>query len=114
MNRRFQKSFAIAAPVASTVLSFGSVYPPVTQSNSLPGMNETRRLMNRTFNNVVAHDEVDNDGDDDRGRIAFVSTRGGNSDIYVMRPDASGLVNLTNHPASLVIRWKQDRLSEHP
>ena len=34
------------------------------------------------------------------GRIAFVSNRGGNSDIYVMYPDGTGLVNITNHPAS--------------
>ncbi len=101
MNRSFQKSFAIAALVASTVLSFGSVYPPATQSKSLSGMNETLWLMNRTFNNVVAHaDGDDGDDDDHRGRIAFVSNRGGNSDIYVMRPDGSELVNLTNHPAS--------------
>jgi Tol biopolymer transport system component len=98
MNIRFQKSFAIAALVAFTVLGFGLIHPPVTQSNSLPGMSETLRPTNRTFSNAVAHD--DDDGDDDRGRIAFVSTRGGNSDIYVMRPDGSGLVNLTNHPAS--------------
>jgi len=37
---------------------------------------------------------------EDRGRIAFVSNRGGNNDIYVMRPDGTGLVNITNHPAS--------------
>jgi Tol biopolymer transport system component len=36
----------------------------------------------------------------DRGRIVFVSNRGGNNDIYVMWPDGSGVVNLTNHPAS--------------
>ena len=35
---------------------------------------------------------------DGAGRIAFVSTRGGNRDIYVMLPDGSNLVNLTNHP----------------
>jgi len=33
------------------------------------------------------------------GRIAFVSNRNGNLDIYVMRPDGSNVVNLTNNPA---------------
>jgi TolB protein len=33
-----------------------------------------------------------------RTRIAFVSDRDGNSEIYVMNPDGSGQVNLTNHP----------------
>jgi Tol biopolymer transport system component len=35
-----------------------------------------------------------------QGRIAFVSNRSGNNDIYVMRPDGTDLVNLTHHPAS--------------
>jgi len=95
MNMISQKSLAIAVVIAFTVLGFESLYPPVTQSKSLPAMNETLWLTNRTFNYVVAHVS-----DDNRGRIAFVSNRGGNSDIYVMHPDGSGLVNLTNHPAS--------------
>jgi len=33
------------------------------------------------------------------GKIAFVSTREGNSEIYVMDPDGSGLRNLTNNSA---------------
>lgn len=32
-------------------------------------------------------------------RIAFVSDRSGNADIFLMNPDGSGVVNLTNHPA---------------
>lgn len=32
-------------------------------------------------------------------RVAFQSDRTGNSEIYAARPDGSGLVNLTNHPA---------------
>jgi len=35
----------------------------------------------------------------DGTRIAFVSTRDGNADIFVMNRDGSGLVNLTRHPA---------------
>ena len=34
------------------------------------------------------------------GRIAFVSNREGNNDIYLMRPDGTDVVNITNHPAS--------------
>jgi Tol biopolymer transport system component len=33
------------------------------------------------------------------GRIAFVSDRDGNSEIYVMNPDGSGQTRLTNNPA---------------
>ena len=33
------------------------------------------------------------------GKIAFASDRAGNFDIYVMNPDGSGLVQLTNDPA---------------
>lgn len=32
-------------------------------------------------------------------RIAFVSDRSGNADIFLMNSDGSGVVNLTNHPA---------------
>ena len=31
-------------------------------------------------------------------RIAFYSFRGGNWEVYIMNPDGTGLVNLTNHP----------------
>jgi Tol biopolymer transport system component len=34
------------------------------------------------------------------GRIAFVSTRDGNAEIYVIRPDGSGLTRLTSNPAT--------------
>ena len=33
------------------------------------------------------------------GKIAFVSDRDGNAEIYVMNPDGSGQANLTNNPA---------------
>ncbi len=33
-------------------------------------------------------------------QIAFVSTREGNADIYLVNADGTGLVNLTHHPAS--------------
>jgi Tol biopolymer transport system component len=36
----------------------------------------------------------------DGSQIAFVTDRDGNSEIYVMGADGSGLTNLTNHPAS--------------
>lgn len=34
------------------------------------------------------------------GRIAFVSDRDGNQEIYAMNPDGTGLKNLTNNPSS--------------
>ena len=34
------------------------------------------------------------------GKIAFDSAREGNLDIYAMRPDGTGVTNLTDHPAS--------------
>ena len=33
-------------------------------------------------------------------KIAFVSKRDGNAEIYIMNPDGSGQVNLTQHPAA--------------
>ena len=35
----------------------------------------------------------------DQGRIAFVSTRAGNAEIYVMNADGSDQTNLINDPA---------------
>lgn len=95
MRSNFPRSFAIAAVLGLTALSIGSAYPPAAQSKSPSGVDKPLRPTTRTFNNVAAH--VD---DDNRGRIAFVSTRDGNPEIYVMRPDGSGLVNLTNNPAN--------------
>ena len=34
----------------------------------------------------------------DGAKIAFTSTRDGNSEIYVMNADGTGVVNLTNQP----------------
>jgi Tol biopolymer transport system component len=43
-------------------------------------------------------------------RIAFVSDRDGNSDIYVMNPDSSGLTRLTENPAEDAYpTWSPDR-----
>ncbi len=42
-------------------------------------------------------------------RIAFVSGRNGNPDIFLMNPDGSAVVNLTNHPAQdLDPAWSPD------
>ena len=51
--------------------------------------------------------------------ILFVSDRDGNAEIYVMNPDGTSQVNLTNHPAYddfplLVAGWNKDRFSESP
>lgn len=49
-------------------------------------------------------DDSASDGDPawspDGGRIAFVSNREGNQDVYVMNADGSGVVNLTQSPAA--------------
>ncbi len=43
------------------------------------------------------------------GRIAFLSERDGNGEIYVMNADGSGLTRLTNNPASdLSPDWSPD------
>lgn len=38
-------------------------------------------------------------GNTTTGLLAFTSDKDGNSEIYVMNPDGTGLTNLTNHPA---------------
>lgn len=43
------------------------------------------------------------------GKIAFMSNRDGNSDIYLMNADGSGRVNLTNNPAwDMYSAWSPD------
>ncbi len=45
----------------------------------------------------------------DEGRIAFVSERDGNEEIYVMNPDGSGMTRLTNDPANdMTPAWSPD------
>lgn len=45
-------------------------------------------------------------------KIAFVSDRDGNNEIYIMNPDGSNAVNLTNHPANdRHPSWSPDGLS---
>ena len=38
--------------------------------------------------------------DQETAKIAFMSKRDGNAEIYIMNPDGSGQVNLTQHPAA--------------
>ena len=92
MNFIWQKK-SIFIPLLCVVFGFEALCPPSTQGKSF--LSEMAWTMNGIFNNAV----VSNSGGNE-GRIAFVSNRGGNSDIYVMNLDGSGLVNLTNHPAS--------------
>ena len=52
----------------------------------------------------------------DGGKIAFVSTRDGNPEIYVMNADGTGVVNLSTNAASdLGPAWSPDgtRLAFH-
>src|SRR6185436_15955834 len=45
----------------------------------------------------------------DGSSIAFVSSRDGNREIYLVRPDGSGLERLTNDPANDDIpKWSPD------
>ena len=53
-----------------------------------------RRSSNRVFGAVSVAISVQN------GRIAFVSERDGNAEIYVMNADGSGQTRLTNNPAN--------------
>ena len=53
------------------------------------------------------------------GKIAFVSSRDGNSEIYVMNADGSGQTKLTNNTASdsrpaFAPGWTEDRLRVQP
>ena len=44
------------------------------------------------------------------GKIAFVSDRDGNSEIYVVKADGSGVTQLTNNPAGIILSfaWSPD------
>lgn len=47
----------------------------------------------------------------DGKQIVFISERDGNSEIYVIKPDGSGLENLTNYPATdgiFTLAWSPD------
>jgi len=45
----------------------------------------------------------------DSGKIAFVSSRDGNNEIYVMNPDGSNIIRLTNNPAAdFTPAWSPD------
>lgn len=60
---------------------------------------------------VAAADEADAVVSGENGRIAFVSDRDGNDEIYLMDADGTNLVNLTNHPADdRAPAWSPDGL----
>jgi len=67
------------------------IWPVVTESKSLAGLG---RSIQPAAPKVRT---LDSSEQDDRGRIAFVSNRGGNFDVYVMRPDGTNVVNVTNN-----------------
>ena len=67
------------------------IWPVVTESKSLAGFGRS----NQPATSKVS--SLDSSEQDDRGRIAFVSNRGGNFDVYVMRPDGTNVVNVTNN-----------------
>ena len=50
----------------------------------------------------LTYDTLDNDAvwSPDGSKIAFMSYRSGNADIWVMNSDGTNLINLTNHPAA--------------
>ena len=57
------------------------------------GSNQTNLTNNPAYDGTMAWSP-------DSSRIAFVSNRDGNSEIYVMNADGSGITNLTNNPAN--------------
>src|SRR5882724_1134287 len=76
-------------------IGIGVVFPLVTSGECLVSSSVAPRRTGSSFNSFLW-----NTAGGDQGRIAFVSNRGGNNDIYVMHPDGTHLVNITNNPAS--------------
>jgi hypothetical protein len=72
-----------------------SAVETTTSENTIPETTAVETTMPETLNNS--------------GKIAFMSNRDGNSEIYVINQDGSGLVNLTNNPADDVYpAWSPD------
>ena len=67
------------------------IWPVITESKSLVGFGRSNQPATSKVNSR------DPDEDDDRGRIAFVRFNAGNNDIYVMNPDGTNVVNVTNN-----------------
>ncbi len=94
MTKAFTTKSSILTSVLVALVSI-TIWPVVAKSKSLISSCVSIPPTESKVNSLV-----DNDDQDDRGRIAFVSFRGGNNEIYVMRPDGTHLVNVTNNPAS--------------
>lgn len=84
-----------------------------TRANTLPGAQDetAARTSPQSTSGREDVDDVrpDNHTAEPRGRIAFASNRDGNFEIYVMNPDGSGQLRLTNDPAEDVQpAWSPD------
>jgi dipeptidyl aminopeptidase/acylaminoacyl peptidase len=95
MTREFQTRSSSKVAVVLVAMVSTLIWPVITQSKSLRGSEMSIPSTTSKVNSLV-----DDNDQDDRGRIAFASFRGGNTDIFVMRPDGTHLVNVTNNPAS--------------
>jgi Tol biopolymer transport system component len=78
------KLFASVATVVVAVLLLNSVISQLQNTSTATVETETAN------NSLLAGDRL----------LAFSSTQNGNSDIYTMRADGSGLTNITNDPAT--------------
>ena len=67
------------------------IWPVITESKSIAGLGRSIQPATPKVSTLDSSEQ------DDRGRIAFVSNRGGNFDVYVMRPDGTNVVNVTNN-----------------
>ncbi|HEV2802941.1 MAG TPA: DUF4394 domain-containing protein [Pyrinomonadaceae bacterium] len=86
-----------------------------TRSNRQPGTPSKAQSKIKTTNPATAaakdgeDAEASNHTPEPRGKIAFASDRDGNFEIYVMNPDGSGQIRLTNDPGEDVQpAWSPD------
>ena len=81
------------------VVTIANAGPPGNYTISVTATDNCAAMASRTFTLVV-----------NASRIAFASTRDGNSEIYVVNPDGSALTRLTNHAAADIAPvWSPDK-----